>query len=160
MEHGLHVEGEEEEHRQEAGQSDHLRRVGGGHALDAQDRERHERVVYAQFVRDECDQRYSCDGELCDRAGRAPADVGCLHERVDEQQHPAGDEQGAKGVEVRQCCRLAALLLEQEEGAGEGDRAEGDVDEEHPAPARAFGEQAAEEDAGGAADAGDGRPDA
>jgi hypothetical protein len=159
VQHGLHVESEEEEHRQEAGQGDHLGGISGGDAPDPQDRERDERVADAQLVDDESGQGYSRDGELGDRARRAPADVGCLHERVDEQQHPTGHEQGAQRVEVRQGCRLAALPLEQEEGTEKSERAEGDIDEQHPAPARPLGKQAAEQHAGSAADARDGSPD-
>src|SRR6266542_713532 len=119
----------------------------------------HDALPISQLVHDESGERQARDGELGERPCRAPADVGCLHERVDEEQHAAGDEEGAERVEVGQGCWLAALLLEQEEGADEGDRAERDVDEQHPAPAGPLGEQAAEEDAGGAADAGDRSPD-
>ena len=44
VEHALHVQRQEEEHREEAGQGDHLRGVGGRDSLDAQDRQRDERV--------------------------------------------------------------------------------------------------------------------
>jgi hypothetical protein len=98
-------------------------------------------------------------GEPGDRAPRPPADVRCLHQRVDEEQHAAGDEEGSEGVEVRQPC-ADPVALEQDESTGETNGAEGDVDEQHPAPARPLGEQAAEEDAGGAADPGDCSPDA
>ena len=46
----LHVEGEEEEHRDEAGDGDQLGDVGGGRALDPEDRERQERVAAAPLV--------------------------------------------------------------------------------------------------------------
>jgi hypothetical protein len=53
----LHVEGEEEEHRIEAGHRDHLRRVGGCQAADAEDRQRYERITVAVFVEQErCEQ--------------------------------------------------------------------------------------------------------
>ena len=159
MQHRLHVEREEEEHRQEAGHGDHLRGVGDGDAPDAEDRHRDERVGDAPLVDEEGDERQSGDGELRDRAGRAPADIGRLHEGVDEQQHPAGDEQGAERVEAPRP-GSHPLLLEQCEGAGEGDQAERDVDEQHPAPAGPFGEQSAEADACGAADPRDCCPDA
>jgi hypothetical protein len=40
MQHHLHVEREEEEHRQEAGHCGHLRGVGDGDSPDAEDRQR------------------------------------------------------------------------------------------------------------------------
>jgi hypothetical protein len=83
-EHGLHVEREEEEHRQEAGDRHQLGGVGGGDALDLQDRERDERVAHAQLVEQEPGEKHRGAGEPGDRAPRAPADVRCLHERVDE----------------------------------------------------------------------------
>ena len=95
-----------------------------------------------------------------DRAPRAPANVGRLHQGVDEQQHAAGHEEGTEGIEVRQPAGAHALAVEQGEGAQERDRAEGDVYEQHPAPAGSFREQSAEEDAGGAADPRNGCPHA
>ena len=86
--------------------------------------------------------------------------VRCLHERVDQLEHAAGHEEGAEDIEVLQPAGAYALALEQDEGPDQGDRAEGDVDEQHPAPARSLRQQAAEEDAGGAADPRDGRPHA
>ena len=62
-----------------------------------------------------------------------------------------------EGVEVGEPSR-PALALQQDERAGEDDGAERDVDEQHPAPTRTFCEQTAEQDARGAADAGDRRP--
>ena len=108
-EHGLHVEREEEEHRQEAGDRHQLGRVGGGDSLDLQDRERDERVAHAQLVEHEPGEEHCGAGEPGDRAPCAPADVGCLDQRVDEQQHAAGHEQGTEGIEVREPAGAYAL---------------------------------------------------
>src|SRR2546430_9288589 len=52
------------------------------------------------------------------------------------------------------------LWLEEAEVAEESELAEGDVEEQNPAPAGSLRKQAAEQDADCAADPGDGRPDA
>ena len=95
-EHVLHVQGEEEEQREEAGERDQLRRVRVREPVDAEDRQRRERVRCAPLVDHERGQQRDRAGELGDRAGGAPADVGRLDQRVDEQQHPAGGEQRAE----------------------------------------------------------------
>jgi hypothetical protein len=159
VEHGLHVQSQEEEHREEAGRRHQLCRVGDGHSLDPQDRQRHEWVGRPQLVDDERGQRNAGEREASDRACRAPADVRCLHERVDQQQHPAGDEERAERVEVREPGR-STLTLEQREGADESDGGEGDVHEQHPAPSRSLGQETTEEDSGGTAKTRDGRPGA
>jgi hypothetical protein len=128
VEHRLHVQGQEEEHREEAGQRNHLRGVGGGDSLDAQDRHRHERVDDPQLVGDKRRQEHDGAGELGDRSRCAPTHIRRLDERVDEEQHAAGDEEGSEGVEVREP-GADPVALEQREGADEGNSAEGDVDE-------------------------------
>jgi hypothetical protein len=111
----------------EAAHGHELRRIPESDASDPQDRERDHRVGNAQLVDDECDEDHRRSRGLGDRAGRAPADVRRLHERVDEQQHAAGDEQGSECVEVREP-RADPLAVEQREG----DRAQGHGHEQDP----------------------------
>jgi hypothetical protein len=146
-EHVLHVEREEEEHRQESGKGDQLRRVRGGEPLDPEDREWDEGVASARLVDHERRQQRERTRELADRPRFAPANVGCLHERVDEQQHSGGGEDPAERVEVRE--RLAWLVADQVEDRGEYEQADRGVYEQHPAPAGTGGQQTAEEHAGG-----------
>ncbi len=155
----LHVQGEEEEHRQEAGEGDQLGKVGGGEPLDAEDRQRDERVRAALLVDHERGQQREGSGELADRAGRAPALIGCLHQRVDQQQHPAGDHDGADDVEVRER-RAASLTRNQPEDRAEQEHGDRGVDEQHPAPARSLGQHAAEKHPGGRGEPGHATPDA
>jgi hypothetical protein len=55
---------------------------------------------------------------------------------------------------------VRAVVADEAERAGEDERAEREVDEQHPAPARALREDAAEEHAGCCAESGDRAPDA
>jgi hypothetical protein len=103
----LHIEGEEEEDRQEARKRGELSGIGEPQPVDAEDRQRRERVAVARLVDYERRQQRKRSGELADRGGVAPADRRCLHERVDQQQHPAGGQDGAEEVEVvhrSDCC--------------------------------------------------------
>ena len=155
----LHVEAEEEEHRVEAGERDELGQVGGGEPLDPEDRERDERVAGACSLPTKAARMTAGGRELADRARRAPADLGRLDQRVDQQQHPGGDEDGAGEVEAarRRAPRSRGDERERAEADEDGDR---HVDVEDPAPAGPLGEHAAEDDAGGAGEAGHGGPGA
>ena len=118
-----------------------------------------ERVARASFVGSERGEDDGCHGEPAERARRAPADVWSLDEGVDEQQHPGGDEDGTGEVEVAlpAACALAGDQCERADACEEGD---GHVEVEDPAPAGPLGEDAAEDDAGGAGEARDGGPGA
>jgi hypothetical protein len=94
-EHVLHVERDEEEHRVEAGHRDHLCDVGGRQPRDPEDGEGEERLLVAQLVDGEGGEDDRGARELEQRPRRAPADVGRLDDRVDEQQRSARREQGA-----------------------------------------------------------------
>ena len=86
-EHVLHVEGEEEEHRQEPGEGDQLGGVGGGQSFDAEDGEREQRVAGAPLDDDERDEQDGGGAEFTDGVPVAPAGVRGLDQRVDQQQH-------------------------------------------------------------------------
>jgi hypothetical protein len=67
VQHLLHVEGDEEERGVEPGQAERLRRVGGGQALDLEDRQRQHGVGVPQLVDDQGSQQRGRAGQLADR---------------------------------------------------------------------------------------------
>ena len=77
----------------------------------------------ALLVDHEGGQQRERAGELADRARGAPADVGRLDERVDEQQHPAGGEDRSADVEVRRARARGAVGGEQPEVADQHEHA-------------------------------------
>ena len=83
-EHLLHVEGDEEEHREERGADQQADHVGPGQGADAEDRERHQRLGGAQLDRDEGGEQRDRERDQADRLGRAPAGVVGVDQRVDE----------------------------------------------------------------------------
>src|SRR5215218_8180669 len=157
-EHLLHVERDEEEHREERGADQDPDHVGAGDRPQAEDREGDERRLRAALDRDEGDQQDRGGGEDTDRLRRAPAGVFGVEQGEDEGGEAEGDRRRAGDVEV------AHLLLgvgfgdqpRRQRGGGDPDR---DVDPQHPLPAEVFGQDAAEEDAGSAAGAGHRAPD-
>ena len=124
----------------------------------AEDRERHQRMALAPLDDQERDQQDDGAGESQQRRRRSPADVDRVHDRVDEQREARGDGHGAGQVERARSVLGAALdqRPRRERRRREPDR---DVDEQHPAPAQAAGEDPAEEHAGRAAGARDRAPD-
>jgi len=96
---------------------------------------------------------------LADRAGGAPALIGCFHQRVDQQQHPAGGQDRSADVEVRK--RGAAPFTgDQPEDGAEQEHGDRGVDEQHPAPAGSLGQHAAQEHPAGGGEPGHRPPDA
>ena len=112
----------------------------------------------AKLVGDESRQQRERAGELGDRSGLAPADRGRLHQRVHEQQHPAGGEQGAENVEVLEP-RAASLGRDQPEDRAENEQHGDRVDEHHPTPSRSLDQQAAKQDADRRGEPRDATPD-
>jgi hypothetical protein len=144
----LHVQGEKEEHREKTGERGQLGDVGESEPVDPEDRQRRERVGVALFVDDEPDQQRERNGDLPDRVGVTPADRGHLHERIDEQQHPARDQDGTTDIEVSKL-RASSLPADQPEDPAEHEHGGDRVEEHHPTPTRPFGQQPAEKHAGG-----------
>jgi hypothetical protein len=155
----LHVEGDEEEHREQRGADEQPDHVGAGQRPDSEDRERHQRFGRAQLDRDEQREQQCREDDQADRLERAPAGAVGVDQRVDQGREPGGDGDGAGDVEGARPL-LVAAFGDQARGEGEGDQAHRDVDPEHPLPAEPFGEDSAEEDARRAAGAGDRAPDA
>src|SRR5947209_10349071 len=98
----MHVEGQEEEHRDETGKGDELSHVREPQPVDAKDRQRRERVLLAALVDDKGDEQHQSGGEPANGAQAAPANQRRLDERVDEEQQPTGGQDGSDQVEVLQ----------------------------------------------------------
>src|SRR5262249_24489605 len=81
-----------------------------------------------------------------DRARAPPADRRRVYERIDDAEHADGGEDCADRIEALDR-RLLAVVREQTERTGEDERANGQVDEEHPAPTDGLGEHASGKDA-------------
>ena len=65
---------------------------------------------------------------------------GCPHQRVDQEQHPAGGQHGPDDVEARPAA-MTPFGADQAEAGDEHQPADRRVDKEHPAPARALGQE-------------------
>ena len=124
-----------------------------------EDRERHQRITLAQLDRHERDQQHHGRSQADDRPGRPPADVDRVDDGVHQQRQPAGD--GHRPGDVERVAGLFAAALTEDPwrqcGRGDPDR---NVDEQHPAPVQAAGQDPAQEHPGGAAGTGDRAPDA
>ena len=97
-------------------------------------------------------------GEFPDRAGTAPALVRGPDQGVDQQQHAAGGQDRAGDVETRGPGG-GPPAGHQPVSADEDQRADRQVDEQHPPPSRSLGQHAAEEHPGRRGQAGDRAPD-
>jgi hypothetical protein len=133
--------------------------VGGGEPLDAEDRQRDERVPAALLVDHERGEQREGPGQLRDGAGAAPALIGCFDQRVDQQQHPAGGQHRAADVEAAGP-GVAPLPGDQPEDAAEQEQGDRGVDEQHPAPAGSLGQHAAQEHPDSGSEPGHRTPDA
>jgi hypothetical protein len=124
-----------------------------------EDRERHQGVALAALDHDECREQHGRAGEPQHGPRRAPTDVDRVDHRVDEQREAGGNRHGAGNVKAFRA--VFGMALEQHPGSqcrrGDTDR---DVHEQHPAPAQSAREDAAQQNARGAAGARDGAPDA
>ncbi len=89
---------------------------------------------------------------------RAPAGVGGVDQRIDEDRERGGDGDRAGDVEGTGL-GLGPALGDQPRRQHQGDQGDRDVDPEHPLPAEPVGEDAAEQHTGGSAGAGHGTPD-
>src|SRR5207244_12474050 len=90
----LHVEGEEEERRDEAGEADQRGDVRGGKTLHPEDRQRQARVVAALLVEDERgDQDEGC-WEFASGARWARGDRGRGYQPEDKRQDARGRRGG------------------------------------------------------------------
>ncbi|GAA3166080.1 hypothetical protein [Nonomuraea salmonea] len=79
--------------------------------------------------------------------------MAALHDADGEQGDAGGGQDGAGEVEALGAAGWAVVAGDPEQDARDDEGADGDVDEEDPAPAGADGEQAAEDEAEDVADA-------
>ncbi len=158
-EHLLHVEGDEEEHREQRGADQDPDDVGAGQGADAEDREGDERFPRALLDDDERGEEDQGYGDQRQGFRRPPTRGVRVDHRIDEERERCRHRDSAGDVEgPRLVC--GAAFHDQPRRQGEGDQADGYVHPEHPFPPEAVGEDAAEEDSGGAAGPRDRPPDA
>ena len=104
------------------------------------------------------DQQHGREREDAEHLAGAPALLGRAHDPVDERDQPGGDRDGAGEVEALVGV-LVARLGHEPQREEEGDDADRDVDEEDPGPGEVLDEDAAEQQADGAAADRDRGPD-
>jgi len=158
-EHVLHVEGEEEEDRHEAGEGDQLRDVGCRQATHSKDVQRQQRVSCGRLLRYERDEQQGGADQSEDGRRRTPTFVRCLYQREDQQQHRPRRKHGPDDIE-RTALQQRTVSRNQPDDADEHDRRDRWVDEEHPPPARSVGEEATKQHAGRGGKPADATPDA
>ncbi len=122
------------------------------------DRKGHQRVALALLDDQERDQQDHGPGDLEQRRRRSPPHVDGVDNRVDEQREARGDGHSAGQVK-RGRSVLGTALEQRARSEGGGDEPDRDVDEQHPTPAQAAGENPAEEHASCGAGARDRTPD-
>ena len=134
--------------------------VGAAQRAQAEDRERHQRVAVRELDDDEGGQereRAAPRPSVCVEVQPAPFGV---DERVDEQRE-AARSRGRRPATSKRACPVRRGSRGSRRGASSAaPSADRHVDEEDPLPAGLLGEHAAEQDARGAARAGDGAPHA
>ena len=158
MQHLLHVQGEQEELREDRRSQQQGGDVRGRQRAQAEDAHRKQRRGRTQLDHEEPDDQGGRGGEEPDRLGSGPAMLARVRERVHEQHQAAGDRRGAGRVEVA-VVEVGAALLQEQRADREHEDADGDVDEEDPGPAECAGQRAAEQDAGCASASGGCAPD-
>ena len=99
-EHLLHVEGQDEEVREDHRAEQEPDHVGAEQRADAEDPEGHQRRPRCAARSGRSREERARGDQQQDRAGRGPADVGRLRDRVDEQREAAGDRDRAGRVEA------------------------------------------------------------
>ncbi len=101
VQHLLHVERQQEEVREDDGAEEDAADVGAGHRAHAEDAERHDRRRMPRLDHEERRKEHSRTDQLLDRVGGAPADLGRLRDRIDEQRETRRDRHCAAGIEAR-----------------------------------------------------------
>ncbi len=134
-EHLLHVERDEEEHREQRRADQEPDDVGARQGPEAEDPERHQRRLRASLDRDEGGDQRRGQAEQAERLQRAPARVGRVDDRVDQDREAGGDGHRAGGVEVARR-RLGAALGDQPRGERGDDRAPPARSPTAPTPSR------------------------
>ena len=105
-------------------------------------------MVASYFDHRERDEQHEAAGQSRDRDRVGPALRGCANQSVDECRHAGGREEGTGDVELSAArCRS----LEDPRCGDDDQRADGNVDEQHPPPGREVGEDPAQQQPDGAA---------
>ena len=144
------ISGKQEEAAHQPRKADHLDGVGGGEELVLEQTHLDHRLFGAQLEEGEDDeQQDACAAE--GQHSRVAEAVGAgFGEAVHQRGETGGREQQAGDVEAAGV--LLLLLLQEEAGEGEAQHADGDVDQEDPAPVDVLDEVAAEDRAAGRRD--------
>ena len=160
-EHLLHVQGDEEEHREQRRAHEQADDVRAGERAQPEDPER------ARAARRERSSiATKAASSAADSASRpiVCADpqpgVGRVDERVDEDRQAGGDGDRARRRRSGGSASVERLSAISDGASAAAPSADRDVHPQHPLPAERVGEDAAEQHAGRAAAAGDRAPDA
>ena len=133
VQHQLHVQREQQEHREQHRAQDEPGHVRTEHGSNPEDRERDERLVAAALPGEERSEQRGRDGERRPRGQRAPAPLVGLGDPEHEHDQRRSDQHGAEYVE-----RLrpqVAALHHPHRREDQRDDPDGNVDEEDPLPA-------------------------
>ena len=153
----LHVEGQEEEHRQHREAHDEGHEVGPDERARAEEAEVDHRLEHAALHDREGDQADGRDGEQPDDPGRAPAPGVALDEGEDEGREADGDGGHAGEVDVVRRA-LVARLARGGEGDDDGHDGHRDVEEEDRLPGDVLDQEAADHRADGEGQGADAGP--
>ena len=134
-EHLLHVEGDEEEHREQRGAEQEPDDVRAGQGPQPEDPEGNQRRLRAQLDGDEGADQGRGERQQADDLGGAPARAAGVEQRVGEHREAGGDGHRAGGVEVARR-RLGAALGDQAGRERQRDRAPPGRSPRAPTPSR------------------------
>ncbi len=149
----LEVEGEEQEHREQAGAGEQRGQERPAAVTFQRDPQRQQRRGGPHLDHDERDEQCDRTREQPQRAGVAPAVVGGHGEAVDERDEPRGHHQRAGQVVTGPA--LGAALPHNRRGGECCDQRDRYVDQQAPPPRGVLGEQTTEYEADRRATAGD-----
>src|SRR4051794_23462668 len=157
--HELHVVGQEEEQSEQRDDREAEGEVDASAVALGDDAQRQQRGLDLGLGEDERGEQHRRGDEQADRRGVAPAVGLGAGEGVDQRDQAEDGQDDARDVE-RRAVAAAGRLTDDEVRARGRDDGERDVDEERPAPVHVLGEDAAEDEADGAAATGDRAVDA
>ena len=109
MQHLLHVQGADEDEREEAAAQQQPRHVRTGERPQPEDRQRQQRILDPALDHQERDQQRDGRRQQRDRPRGAPAVLRCLRDRVHEQHESAGAGDRAGSVEPPTRCGEPAV---------------------------------------------------
>ncbi len=138
----LHQQGRQEDEREEGAEEQERGEVRGHHGPVPEHGARHQGRSGSGLDPDERRQQQQRPGEQRERARRRPAVVHASVQAVHEQQETTRHRGGAERVEPPRA-HLGSIGGEEARRQGDQGDPDGDVDEEHPAPPRPVGQQAA-----------------